>query len=591
MKQIDNAKLTVSGKTSHFLSFYIKKHIPLIIAAVLMSLTGSLLTIFIPDFLARITDKIQEGISLDKVSIDVKEIGRLSVILIIISVMSMLMNYIQSLILNRVSMIVGQSLRADLKKKIDRLSLGYFDKHNYGDVLGYFTNDVNTFSQVIMKIGSFAQAIILFFGCIIMMFISEWRLTLISLAATFLGFIGMGILLLNGQKYFDALQHKFADVNQHIEEYYTAHSVIRNYNAEKQCMERFSKKNRIMTDNLVKAGIVESLTVPIMTFTSNLGYISVCVVGALLALKGSINFTVIVAFILYVKLIATPMEEFGGITGQLQRAIAAVKRIDSFFGQEELIDESRKTERLDNVNGNVKFSNVNFGYLPGKLTIKDFSLEVKPGQKIAIVGPTGAGKTTIVNLLMRFYELNSGSITVDGTSLANITRENAHRLFGMVLQDTWLFSGTLRENLAYVSCDVTDEEIMKACQKCGIDHFVNSLPKGLDTVFDENMTISAGQKQLLTIVRAMIENAPMMILDEATSSVDTRTELLIQRSFDRLLENRTCFVIAHRLCTIRNADKIIYMNDGVIEEIGTHDELIARNGAYAELYNSQFITI
>lgn len=591
MKQMENANRMNSGKTSFFFSRYIKKHIPLIITAVIMSLLGSFLTIFIPDFLAKITDKIQSGISFDKVDIDVSAIGKLSIILIIISVLSMLLNYIQSLILNRVSMVIGQSLRSDFNKKTDRVSLSYFDKHNFGDVLAYVTNDVNTFSQVIMKIGSFVQAIILFFGCIVMMFISEWRLTLVSLAATFLGFIGMGILLLKGQKYFDALQHKFADVNQHIEEYYTAHSTIRNYNAEKQSMERFSLKNRVMTDNLVKAGIVEALTVPIMTFTSNLGYIAVCVVGSLLALKGSISFSVIVAFILYVKLIATPMEELGGITGQLQRAIAAVKRIDGFFAQEELPDESGKTASLDNVTGEVEFSNINFGYTPEKMTIKDFSLSVKPGQKIAIVGPTGAGKTTLVNLLMRFYELNSGSITVDGMSLSDTTRENVHRLFGMVLQDTWLFSGTIRENIAYVKQGVTDEEIMEACRKCGIDHFVNSLPKGLDTVFDESMTVSAGQKQLLTIARAMIENAPMMILDEATSSVDTRTESLIQQSFDKLLENRTCFVIAHRLCTVRNADMIIYMNEGAIEEIGTHDELIAKNGAYAELYNSQFITV
>lgn len=391
------------------------------------------------------------------------------------------------------------------------------------------------------------------------------------------------------QKHFVARQNSLAEVNGHVEEYYAGQNIVRAYNSEEKGLEAFKAANEKLRKHTFKAEFLSGLMMPIMSFVGNFGYVAVCIVGAALAFNGTINFSVVVAFMIYIRLFTSPLGQIGQGFSNIQSAAAASERVTEFLEEEELSDESGKTVKLKNVKGDITFDNVTFGYNPDKTIINDFSAKIKSGSKVAIVGPTGAGKTTIVNLLMCFYELNKGKITVDGTSIADITRENLHDIFGMVLQDTWLFEGTIRDNLLYGK-SLSDEKLMDICKQCGLKHFVSTLPHGLDTVLNDMVSISAGQKQLLTIARAMVENAPMLILDEATSSVDTRTEIHIQKAIHTLTKGRTSFFIAHRLSTIRDADMIIYMCNGDIKEIGTHEELIARNGMYAELYNSQFVT-
>lgn len=398
----------------------------------------------------------------------------------------------------------------------------------------------------------------------------------------------MAAIMGKSQKYFVARQNSLAEVNGHVEEYYAGQNIVRAYNAETEGLEIFRAANEKLRKHTFKAEFLSGLMMPLMSFIGNLGYVAVCIVGAALAFNGSINFSVVVAFMIYIRLFTSPLGQIGQGFSSIQTALAASERVAEFLDEEELSDESHKSKKLMEVKGNVTFSHVSFGYTPDKRIIHDFSAKVTAGQKIAIAGPTGAGKTTIVNLLMRFYELNKGKISVDGISLADLTRENVHDLFGMVLQDTWLFEGTVRENLTYGKKVISDSELLEICKECGLKHFISTLPNGLDTLLNDTVSISAGQKQLLTIARAMVEDAPMLILDEATSSVDTRTELKIQKAMDSLTKGRTSFVIAHRLSTIRDADMIIYMQDGDIKETGTHDELIKRNGLYADLYNSQF---
>lgn len=569
---------------------YCRKYLGIIISALICAAVSAVLAVIGPDYISQLTEVITEGISFTGVDIDLNRIKHIAFILIGIYGASMVLSYVQSFVMNYVSCNVGRKMRTDISHKINRIPLKYFDSHNYGDTLSCVTNDVDTIAQSLnMSIGALVTATATIISCIIMMFVTEWRMALTAIAASLVGFIAMGTIMGKSQKYFNSRQMSLAKVNGHVEEYYAGQNIVRAYNSEEKGLKAFQAANEELRKNTFKAEIFSSLMMPLMSFVGNFGYVAVCIVGGALAFNNTINFSVVVAFMIYIRLFTSPLAQIGQGFSGLQSAAAASSRVSKFLAEEELSDESSKKAVLTDVKGNVTFEHINFGYEPDKTIIHDFSAKIKAGQKTAIVGPTGAGKTTIVNLLMRFYELNKGSITVDGTPLSDITRENVHDIFGMVLQDTWLFEGTVRENLTYGKTGISDEKLMDICCQCGLKHFITTLPHGLDTVLNDNVTISAGQKQLLTIARAMAENAPMLILDEATSSVDTRTEIKIQKAMDAITKGRTSFVIAHRLSTIKNADMILYMRDGDIKESGTHDELIAKGGYYAELYNSQFV--
>lgn len=569
---------------------YCRNYIAIIIAALVCAAVSAVLTVTGPDYISKLTEIITDGISFTGVNIDLDKIKHVATILICIYGASMILSYIQSFVMNQVSCSVGKRMRTDISRKINKIPLKYFDSHNYGDTLSRVTNDVDLIAQSLhMSIGALVTATATLISCIVMMFVTEWRMALTAIGASLVGFIAMGVIMGKSQKYFNARQMSLAKVNGHVEEFYAGQNIVRAYNSEEKGLAAFVSANEELRRNTFKAEMFSSLMMPLMSFIGNFGYVAVCIVGAALAFNGSINFSVVVAFMIYIRLFTSPLGQIGQGFSGLQSAAAASERVAEFLAEEELVDESEKTTVLTDVRGDVTFRNISFGYEPDKTIIHNFSAEIKAGQKTAIVGPTGAGKTTIVNLLMRFYELNKGSISVDGTSLSDISRENVHDIFGMVLQDTWLFEGTVRENLTYGKKEISDEKLLDICAQCGLRHFISTLPKGLDTVLNDNVTISAGQKQLLTIARAMAEDAPMLILDEATSSVDTRTEIKIQRAMDALTKGRTSFVIAHRLSTIKNADMILYMRDGDIKESGTHDELLAKGGFYAELYNSQFV--
>ncbi|MBR2884935.1 MAG: ABC transporter ATP-binding protein [Clostridia bacterium] len=570
---------------------YCRKYVALIVAALVFAAISAVLSVIGPDYISELTETITSGISPMGIDIDMEKITSIAVTLIVIYAVSMTLAYLQSLIMAHVSCNVGKKMRSDITAKINRIPLKYFDSHNHGDTLSRVTNDVDMIGQSLnMSVGSLVSALATLIGCIIMMFATEWRMALTAIGASLIGFMAMGLIMGKSQKHFVERQNSLAEVNGHVEEYYAGQNIVRAYNSEEKGLKTFKESNEKLRKHTFKAEFFAGLMMPIMAFVGNFGYVAVCIVGAALAFDGAINFSVVVAFMIYIRLFTSPLGQIGQGFSSIQSATAASERVAEFLEEEELSDESGKKAKLTAVKGNVTFDHVSFGYNPDKDIIHDFSAKVKAGQKVAIVGPTGAGKTTIVNLLMRFYELNKGKISVDGTSLADITRENVHNIFGMVLQDTWLFEGTVRENLTYGKKGISDEKLLDICKQCGLKHFIGTLPNGLDTILNDTVTISAGQKQLLTIARAMVEDAPMLILDEATSSVDTRTEIKIQKAMDALTEGRTSFVIAHRLSTIRDADMIIYMRDGDIKETGTHDELIAKNGMYAELYNSQFVT-
>ena len=490
-----------------------------------------------------------------------------------------------------VTLELSRDMRQDLSRKINRVPVGYFSKVSHGDILSRVTNDVSTLQQALANslpsmIGAAAQ----FIGCLVMMFVTEWRMALAAIAVTLVGFLIMAAVMLRSQKYFSARQENLSVLNGYIEEMYSGHDVVRLSRANEQVKETFGGMNAALYDAEWRSQFLSGIMQPLMTIIGNLGYVVVCVLGSALAMSGEISFGVIVAFILYVRLFTSPLSTLAQGMTQMQTAAAAGDHIFDFLHEEELSDETGKRTALADVRGEVEFDHVRFSYPndPDKIIIKDFSAHIRPGQKVAIVGPTGAGKTTLVNLLMRFFEINSGRIKIDGVPTSEMTRESVHDLFSMVLQDTWLFEGTVRENLVYNKTGVTDQQLEEACRACGIYHFIETLPQGFDTVLDDSIAISAGQKQLLTIARAMIQGNPMLILDEATSSVDTRTELITQQAMDRLTEHRTSFVIAHRLSTIKNADLILVLKDGDIIEQGTHDQLLARGGFYADLYNSQF---
>ena len=567
---------------------YNKKYMPVVIVAVILAIVSTVCSIIGPTQLAQMTDIITQGVM---TGIDIDAVIKVAIILCVIYGVSAITGYFQGRIMTTVTQRVSQSLRTDISAKINKLPLNYFDKGQSGDVLSRVTNDADTIGQALNhSVSSMITCIALIIGSLIMMLITSPIMTLAAVSATIVGFIIMMVIMKKSQKYFTRQQRELGNINGHVEEIYTGHLAVKAYNGEKKASSVFDKINKSWRDSAWKAGFLSGLMMPIMTFVGNFGYVAVCVVGVALVFSGEITFGIIVAFMVYVRLFTNPLSQLAQAFTQLQTAAAASERVFEILDEEEMQDETGKTVKLDTdkVKGDVCFENVHFGYNPEKIIINDFSACAKAGQKIAIVGPTGAGKTTLVNLLMRFYETNSGDIRIDGVSIKDMTRQSVHDLFCMVLQDTWLFEGTVKENIAYSKQGVTDEEIEKACRAVGIHHFIKTLPKGYDTVLDDKANLSQGQKQLLTIARAMVENAPLLILDEATSSVDTRTEVIIQQAMDKLTQGRTSFVIAHRLSTIRNADLILVMKDGDIIESGSHDELMQKQGFYAELYNSQF---
>ncbi len=567
---------------------YMKKSVPAVIFALILAAAGAVLTIIGPDKIGEMTTIMKDGILGE---IDLDAIAKLGVFLLCIYLASAVFQYIVHFIMATVTLNTAKKLRGDLSEKINRVPMSYFNKTSQGDVLSRITNDVSTLQQGLTNsLPGIISAIAQFAGCLIMMFVTEWRLALCVIGVTFIGLLLLMLVMGRSQKYFVARQKHLGNLNGFVEEMYSGHQVVRISRASKQINSRFDGLNAAVYEANWKSQFLSGVMQPLMNVIGNLGYVAVCVVGAMLAIADMIPFGVIISFILYVRLFTSPLTQIAQGLTNMQTASASAERIFDFLESEELSDESGKTAVLEAPKGDVEFKNVRFSYpdTPEKIIIKNFSASVKSGQKVAIVGPTGAGKTTMVNLLMRFFEINGGSISIDGIPISELKRENLHELFAMVLQDTWLFEGTVRENLVYNMKNVTDEDLTHVCKACGIYRFIHSLPHGFDTVLSESTTISAGQKQLLTIARAMLQDAPMLILDEATSSVDTRTEAIIQRAMDELTKNRTSFVIAHRLSTIKNADLILVMKNGDVIESGSHDELMAKGGFYSELYNSQF---
>lgn len=570
---------------------YLKKSVIWVVVALILAAASAIITIIGPDKVGEIANVISDGLLGE---IDLAAITKIGATLVCLYCLSAAFSFLQNYIMAVVTLKMSYRLRGELSEKINTVPLKYFNTTSQGDILSRITNDVSTLQQGLTNslptiIGASAQ----FIGCLIMMFVTEWRLALISLGVTFIGMIVTVLIMKRSQKYFADRQRCLGALNGYIEESYSGHETIKLSEAERQVNKAFDKLNIDVYNANWKSQFLSGIMQPLMSVISNVAYVAVCVVGSILAVNGKINFGVIVSFILYVRLFTSPLTQIAQGLTNLQTASASAGRIFDFLESEDMPDESDKTAELTCVMGNVEFKDVRFAYpdTPDKIIIKDFSASVKSGQKVAIVGPTGAGKTTMVNLLMRFFDINGGDITIDGVSINDMKRENDHNLFSMVLQDTWLFEGTLRENLVYNMSGVTDEDLERVCRACGLDKFVRSLPSGFDTELSESSSISAGQKQLITIARATLQNSPMLILDEATSSVDTRTELVIQRAMDELTKGRTSFVIAHRLSTIKNADLILVMNEGDVIEKGTHDELMEKGGFYSTLYNSQFAVV
>lgn len=566
---------------------YCKRYLAVIVVALICAVAGTILTILGPDKLSDLTKVITEGIA---TGIDMERVKSIGLTLVAFYVGSAILSFGQQFIMATVTQNVTKQLRSDISGKINRLPMAYYNKTSTGDVLSRVTNDVDMISQSMnQSIGNLVSAVALFFGSLIMMFKTNVIMTLTAVIATMIGFGLMSLITSHSQKYFSRQQANLGALNGHIEEIYSGHTVVKAYNGEKNAKKVFDELNNNLRDSAFKAQSLSGLMQPLMAFIGNFGYVAVCVMGAVLTIKGYIGFEVIVAFMMYIRLFTQPLAQIAQATQSLQSAAAAGERVFAFLGAEEMSDESDKTEKLGKAEGYVDFEHVKFGYEDtDKIIIHDFSAKAKPGQKIAIVGPTGAGKTTLVNLLMRFHEIQSGDIKIDGISTRDMKREEVRSQFCMVLQDTWLFEGTVRENLVYNTENVSEEKIEAACKAVGLDHFIRTLPHGYDTILNDQVSLSQGQKQQLTIARAMIADKPMLILDEATSSVDTRTELQIQKAMDALMQNRTSFVIAHRLSTIKNADLILVLKDGDIIESGNHEELLAKGGFYADLYNSQF---
>ncbi len=571
---------------------YCGKYLPLILIAIICAIGGTILTILGPDKLSDLTTHIQNafirGTEDNKEALDA--IFKIGITLVIFYLSSWLLSVVQNYLMATVTQKISKNMRGDISRKINRLPMSFYNRTSVGDVLSRVTNDVDTISQSFNQtIGSLISQIVLFAGSLIMMIVTNWTMALTAIVSTILGFVLMLSIMGKSQKYFNRNQSDLGLLNGHIEEMYAGHTIIKAYNGEEQVINEFDELNANLRDSGFKAHSFSGLMMPLMSFIGNFAYVAVCIVGAVLTMKGVIDFPVIVAFILYVRYFTQPLSQIAQSMQSLQSAAAAGERVFEFLEEREMEDESYKTKTLGNIKGEVEFEHVKFGYEDSnKIVIKDFSAIAKPGQKIAIVGPTGAGKTTMVNLLMRFHEILDGNIYIDGVSTKEVTRKDVHNQFCMVLQDTWLFEGTIKENLVYSTENVEDEQIIEACKAVGLHHFIKTLPKGYDTLLSDQLNLSQGQKQQMTIARAMIANKPMLILDEATSSVDTRTELKIQEAMDQLMKGRTSFVIAHRLSTIKNSNLILVMKEGDIIESGTHEELLAKGGFYAELYNSQF---
>ena len=569
------------------LAQFCRKYLVLLIIAFICAAVSAIFTLIGPDKLGELTDLITKGIM---TGIDIDAVLVICYTLVAYYAISYILGIIQGITMTNVTQKLSKDMRSSISVKINKLPIWYYNKTTFGDVLSRVTNDVDTIGETMHRsVVQLISAIFMFVGSLFMMFKTNWIMAITAILSSLIGFVFMSIIMAKSQKYFAARQKWLGGVNGCVEEVYSGHNIIKVYNGEKQTKREFEDLNEKLYESNWKSQFLSGLMMPIMNFIGNFGYVCVCVVGALLVMNHVINFGVIISFMIYVRLFTNPLSQMAQAFTSLQTTAAASERVFEFLEAEEMSDEQHKTAKLENVRGEVVFDHVRFGYEDSdKIVIKDFSEHVFPGQKIAIVGPTGAGKTTMVNLLMRFHELKGGRILIDGMDTADMKREEVHRLFGMVLQDTWLFEGTLYENIVYSKTDVSREDVARACKAVGLDHFVSTLPHGYDTVLDDKMNLSAGQKQLLTIARAMIQIAPMLILDEATSSVDTRTEELIQRAMDRLTEDRTSFVIAHRLSTIKNADKILVIREGDIVESGTHEALLSKGGFYAELYNSQF---
>lgn len=567
---------------------YMRGSVGIVAVALVLAALCAVLTIIGPDKVGEITDLMADGLM---TGIDLKAVARVGIFLGAIYISSSLFTFIQQYIMATVTLKMSYRMRSDLSRKINCVPQKYFNSHSQGDILSRITNDVSTLQQGLTNsLPTIISAAAQFVGCLIMMFVTEWRLAIISLFITFFGLFLIVFIMSKSQKFFLDRQESLGKLNGYVEEMYSGHEVVRISRGADNVKKHFAGLNEAVYNANWKSQFLSGIMQPLMNVIGNLAYVAVCVFGSMLALNGTITFGVIISFILYVRLFTSPLGQIAQGMTNMQTASASAQRIFDFIESEELSDESDKSSEMPEVKGNVSFENVRFSYpdTPDKVIIKNFSAEVKAGQKVAIVGPTGAGKTTMVNLLMRFFEINSGSISIDGTPISQLSRETVHNMFSMVLQDTWLFEGTVRENLVYNMEGISDESLERVCKACGLDKFVHTLPEGFDTVLSESVAISAGQKQLLTIARAMLQNAPMLILDEATSSVDTRTELLIQRAMDKLTKGRTSFVIAHRLSTIKNADLILVMRDGDVIESGNHETLMAKGGFYAELYNSQF---
>ena len=562
-------------------------YLPAICIALVCAVGGTVLTLLGPEQLKKLTNVITEGIL---TGIDLNAVSDIGALLVCFYAASMLLSSVQSWTLTTVTQRVARQMRADISAKINRLPMAYFNRTSTGDILSRVTNDVDTIGQSLKNsFGALVSSVVQMLGALVMMLLNDAAMTGTAIGATVLGFGLMFFIMSRSQKYFLRQQRSLGSLNGHIEEIYSGHTVVKAYNGERAAREEFNKRNEALRVNGFKAQCLSGLMPPLMGFIGNLGYVAVCVVGATLVIRGRIEFGVIVAFMMYIRLFTQPLNQIAQAMQSMQSAAAAGERVFEFLEAEELSDEHDVPRRLEHPQGRVEFDHVRFGYEDSdRIVIKDFSAVAEPGQKVAIVGPTGAGKTTMVNLLMRFHELKGGEIRIDGIPTSQMSRAEIHDLFCMVLQDTWLFEGTLRENLMYNTTGKTDEDMRRACKAVGLDHFVRTQPKGYDTVLNDRVSLSQGEKQQLTIARAMIADKPMLILDEATSSVDTRTELKIQRAMDELMRTRTSFVIAHRLSTIKDADLILVMRDGDIVESGTHEALLRQGGFYAELYNSQF---
>ena len=558
------------------------------VAAVVLAMIGSISSIIGPDRLGDMTDKITEGL-MSPDGIDLERISQIAMTLVVIYVLGAIFTYIQTFLMATIIQNFSKKLRKNVSDKIDRLTLRYFDSHSHGDTLSRVTNDLDLVGQSLNQtMPSFIPSVTLLLGTLVMMFYNNVMLTLVALVSVVIGFVGIVLILGRSQGYFISQQKNLANVNSIAEESYTGQSVLTTINARNQMTETFNEANEALYDSVWHAQFLSGIMLPLMQFIGNFGYVAVSVVGSIMTLNGDITFGVVVSFMVYVRMFTQPLGQLSQSFASFQSASAALNRVFEFLNEEEMVEETNLLSELPDVHGDVTFEHVHFGYEADQPIIKDFSVTAKSGQKIAIVGPTGAGKTTIVNLLMKFYPIDSGEIYIDGKPTSEISRAAVHDQFSMVLQDTWLLEGTIRENLIFNQDHITDEMVESAAAAVGIDHFINTLPKGYDTVLDDSVTLSVGQKQLFTIARALLKDAPLLILDEATSSVDTRTEVLLQEAMEKLMEGRTSFVIAHRLSTIRNADIILVMDKGNIIEQGNHEALMAKGGFYADLYNSQF---